>query len=68
MREKGYVPSAGIVVFNQIDKKKTREIDVPALTELLTALKVRFQSQPLALRLIGIGIGGPVSCTFGSCS
>eukprot|EP01052_Picozoa_sp_SAG31_P041165 SAG31_NODE_6168_length_2140_cov_1.423322_1_plen_460_part_00 len=39
-RDKGILPSAGVVVFNQIDKKKERKISKETLTELLTAVKV----------------------------
>lgn len=39
MRENGYVPSAGLVVFNQIDKKKKREITKEQLGELFGKLE-----------------------------
>ena len=40
-RQSGIVPSAGIVVFNQIDKKKERKISMQQITELLEALKFK---------------------------
>jgi Ca2+-binding EF-hand superfamily protein len=40
MREANIVPSAGIVVFNQIDKKKERKIAVGDLKELMEKLSV----------------------------
>ena len=40
----GVEPSAGIVVFNQIDKKKERSITKDALQELLAALKCEGKS------------------------
>jgi len=61
MREKGYVPSAGIVVFNQIDKKKAREIDMPALQELLTALKCDSKSVEELMEKLDTDASGTIS-------
>jgi Ca2+-binding EF-hand superfamily protein len=40
MRDAGVVPAAGVVVFNQIDKKKERKVTKDDLKELLTKLKM----------------------------
>ena len=61
MREKGYVPSAGIVVFNQIDKKKAREIDIATLTELLTSLKIDEAASGKLFELLDADASGTVS-------
>jgi Ca2+-binding EF-hand superfamily protein len=63
MREKGYVPSAGVVVFNQIDKKKTRQISKEGLQEVLTALKVEGKTVDECMQRLDIDEDGFVSET-----
>jgi fructose-bisphosphate aldolase class 1 len=63
MVEKGYVPSAGVVVFNQLDKKKTREISKEQLQELLTALKVESKSVEEIMTRLDVDENGTVSET-----
>ena len=61
MREKGFVPSAGVVVFNQIDKKKTREIDKAGLQELITVLKVESKSVEELMQRLDSDSNGTIS-------
>jgi len=44
MRKEGVVPGPGVIVFNQIDKKKKRKITMAQLKELLVAVKVEEKS------------------------
>ena len=61
MRSKGIKPSAGVVVFNQIDKKKERKITKDALAELMATLKVESKTVDQIMTKLDIDEDGTIS-------
>lgn len=61
MRAKGIVPSAGVCVFNQIDKKKEGKITKVALGELMATLKVEGKTVEETMAKLDIDEDGAIS-------
>ena len=57
----GVSPSAGIVVFNQLDKKKTRRITLAMISELLEALTFADQTPEDLLAVLDVDKDGSLS-------
>jgi Ca2+-binding EF-hand superfamily protein len=60
MRGKGIVPNAGIVVFNQIDKNKTRSIDLTELKDLFSRLKLLDKTAADVMKRLDVDENGTI--------